>query len=63
MHSLPIKQFNLLTYDTLRAVRGNIENCKHQQHIQQVAYSVHQDAMTQVCFTCEAVRTNFRAVE
>lgn len=31
-------------------------NCKEKEHSQQVAYSVHHEVLTQVCFNCKKVR-------
>ena len=39
------------------AVKKNIKSCEG-KHIQQVAYSSFHDALTQVCFICEKVRTS-----
>ena len=32
-------------------------------HVQQVAYSSYHDALTQVCFGCNKVRTNLKELE
>ena len=33
-------------------------DCSRDYHIQQVAYSVHHEALTQLCFTCKKICTN-----
>lgn len=41
-------------------VRFAIQTCQSLGHVQQVAYSTYHDALTQVCWTERAVRTNAR---
>ena len=43
-----------ITEDVLRT---EIKECEQEHHQQQVAYSTYHDGLTQVCFTCLAVRT------
>ena len=38
-------------------VKKNIKLCEG-KHIQQVAYSSYHDALTQICFGCDVVRTS-----
>jgi len=38
-------------------VKIAIKNCEG-QHLQQVAYSSYHDALTQICFDCNKVRTS-----
>ena len=38
-------------------VKKNIKMCEG-KHIQQIAYSSYHDALTQICFCCDVVRTN-----
>ncbi len=45
--------------ETLENVRRHIKECEG-KHIQQVAYSSYHDALTQVCFGCNKVRTNLK---
>ena len=45
-------------YDNDDYIRGCIQTCQKKKHIQQVAFSTYHNALTQVCFTCEAVRTS-----
>lgn len=35
-----------------------IRDCQREGHIQQVAFSIYHHALTQVCFTCNCVRTS-----
>lgn len=39
-------------------VENNIKNCQNKKHIQQVAFSTYHFALTQICFTCEEIRTS-----
>lgn len=41
---------------SLEAVRAQIRECED-QHVQQVIFSTFMDALTQVCFTCQRVRS------
>ena len=43
-------------------VKHHIKNCEG-MHIQQVAYSSYHDALTQVCFGCDKVRTSLKELE
>ena len=38
-------------------VKAWIKKCEG-NHVQQIAYSSYHDALTQVCFDCDVVRTN-----
>ena len=40
-------------------VENNIEKCEG-KHIQQVVYSTYHKALTQICFTCDCVRTSLK---
>ena len=33
-----------------------VQYCKDRKHFQQVAYSVHKNVCTQICFACKEVR-------
>ena len=44
---------------TMQAVRDAIGACEG-KHVQQVAYSSFMGALTQVCFTCQRVRSTIR---
>jgi len=46
---------------TQREVKENIKECEG-KHIQQVAYSSYHDALTQICFGCNKVRTNLKEI-
>lgn len=46
-------------FEDLEDVKDNIRACEG-KHIQQVAYSSYHDALTQVCFGCNKVRTNLK---
>jgi hypothetical protein len=41
-------------------LQKQIRNCAKKGHFQQVAYSVHGNATTQICFGCMKVRTNYK---
>lgn len=47
-----------LKVDADTGVRVRINECKASGHVQQVAYSVHHECLTQICFTCKIIRTN-----
>ena len=49
--------FELEHYETQEEVRRHIQECEG-KHTQQVAYSSFHDALTQICFTCQRIRTN-----
>ena len=49
----------LETYKSPDDVKIHIKDCEG-KHIQQVAYSSYHDALTQVCFGCNVVRTNLK---
>ena len=42
---------------TQEEVRENIQDCEG-KHMQQVAYSTYHDALTQICFGCQKIRSN-----
>lgn len=41
------------------AVKNHIKSCEG-KHIQQIAYSSYHDALTQICFTCQEIRTSLK---
>ena len=49
-------------YKTQKEVKEKIKQCEG-KHVQQIAYSSYHDALTQVCFGCNKVRTNLKAKE
>jgi len=40
-----------------------IANCKQKKHVQQVAYTVHHESLTQICFTCKKIRCSPRVIK
>lgn len=40
-----------------------IGNCKKNKHVQQVAYTVHYETFTQICFTCKKTRCSPRVAK
>jgi hypothetical protein len=51
--------FKLTKYSKSK-VETEIKKCNSLGHFQQVAYSVHGDGLTQICFVCEKVRTSIK---
>lgn len=49
--------FKLMHFSSMQEVRNFIQDCEG-RHRQQVAYSSFHDALTQVCFGCQKIRTN-----
>jgi len=43
-----------------KGVKDAIKNCQKKNHIQQVAFSTYHHALTQICFTCEKIRTSIQ---
>lgn len=52
---------HLVHYPTMNHLRKKIKRCEANSHIQQVVYSTYHDALTQMCFNCETVRTTIDA--
>ena len=46
-------------YEDQEDIKRNIKTCEG-RHVQQVAYSSYHDALTQICFGCNKVRTNLK---
>lgn len=44
----------------IKEVEEEIKRCQRVNHIQQVAFSTYHHALTQVCFTCEIIRTSIK---
>lgn len=44
------------------AVKNHIKSCEG-KHIQQIAYSSYHNALTQICFGCDEVRTSLKEKE
>jgi hypothetical protein len=42
---------------TVGFLRNTIQKCSEEDHVQQVAYTTYHDGLTQICFSCGAVRT------
>lgn len=51
MKKIYMKKFN---------VEAWIRDCQRNGHVQQVAFSTYHHALTQVCFTCDKVRTSMK---
>lgn len=49
--------FNLEEIQQFDTLRNITKICQENNHIQQVAYSTYENALTQICFTCRKVRT------
>ncbi len=49
-------KFELINLE-METIREAIQTCEKEGHIQQVAYSTYHDCLTQICFTCEKIRT------
>ena len=50
-----MKDFELVKTEDVESFIGS---CQRDEHIQQVAYSTYHQCLTQICFTCEKIRTN-----
>ncbi len=37
-----------------------IKECQKEGHVQQVAFSTYHHALTQICFTCNMIRTSMK---
>lgn len=60
-----MKSFEFSVYCglSINSIRNKIKDCKNKRHVQQVAFSTYHDMITQVCFTCESVRTSIKSGE
>jgi len=45
--------------EKMEDVRKHIQDCES-RHMQQVAYSTFHDALTQICFGCQKIRSNVK---
>ena len=45
---------------TEKEMEKHIKFCQEQNHIQQVAFSTYHHALTQICFSCDCVRTSMK---
>lgn len=50
--------FSLNRFKKFSDIKYNIRECEKNYHRQQVAYSSHENCLTQVCFSCKIIRTN-----
>lgn len=50
-------KFEVMYCENQEEVKFYIKSCEG-KHIQQITYSSYHDALTQVCFICEKVRTS-----
>ena len=55
-------KFDLVRLDSQEQVKEHIRECEG-KCIQQVVYSTHHDALTQICFGCKKIRTNMKERE
>lgn len=53
-----MEMYSMIKVKTMKEVIEQINNCKKADHFQQVAYSVHDSCLTQICFACEQIVTN-----
>ena len=44
-------------------VKKMIKICQDDEHVQQVAFSTYHNCLTQICFTCNQVRTSIEEKE
>lgn len=51
------EKFDTSYYVNGETIQGYIRQCKQNNHVQQVAYSVYEEAVTHICFTCKTVNT------
>jgi hypothetical protein len=50
-------QFTYEPMSSMMEVRAAIRKCEG-RHVQQIAYSSYMDTLTQVCFTCQKIRSS-----
>ena len=50
----------LILQESQEDVEMAIMACQRANHIQQVAFSTYHHALTQICFTCDKVRTSLK---
>jgi len=48
----------LILQESQEDVEMEIMKCQNRKHVQQVAFSTYHHALTQVCFSCDKVRTS-----
>ncbi len=49
-----------LNHIPMERVRAVIKGCQSLNHVQQVSFSTYHDALTQICYTCESIRTSMK---
>ena len=54
------KEFKVVKENHIDFIRTDIKKCQKRNHVQQVAYSTYHDCLTQICFSCEVIRTNIK---
>ena len=55
-------KFEYEYFEDQEEVRKYIQDCEG-RHAQQVAYSTFHDALTQICFGCQCIRSNIKIYE
>ena len=53
-------KFELMSEFKESILKGWIEQCQEKGHIQQVAFSTYHNCLTQICFTCQKIRTSMK---
>lgn len=53
------ESFKILLFENQEKVKEHIKECEG-KHVQQIAYSSHHDALTQICFGCKKIRTSMK---
>lgn len=53
------REFEVIFLKDQEDVKKNIKLCEG-KHIQQIAYSSYHDALTQICFGCQTIRTSLK---
>ena len=49
-----------IKFVTEEEVKTRIKSCQNFKHVQQVAFSTYHNAFTQICFTCDKIRTSMK---
>lgn len=49
-------------FKTQEEIREHIRNCEG-KHSQQVVYSTFHDALTQICYGCQKIRSNIKIIK
>ena len=56
-------KFKLIDEIKQEVLKKLIQDCQKENHVQQVAFSTYHNALTQICFTCEKIRTSLKAMK